>query len=77
MSIPNRPLWKVPVMMKNESEHDIVMPQQCIIAELNAIQAILLQSPSSAESMPVRPELVLTLMVRPSVMNGKTVSQRC
>uniref|UniRef100_A0A3B1JYN6 Gypsy retrotransposon integrase-like protein 1 n=1 Tax=Astyanax mexicanus TaxID=7994 RepID=A0A3B1JYN6_ASTMX len=57
MSIPSRSYQKVPVMLKNESGHDIVMPQKCIIAELNAVQALLPQPSRSAESESVSPEL--------------------
>lgn len=44
-------LWphKLPVVLSNESDHDIVIPAKCTIAEVSAYQTILLKEHSIAK----------------------------
>lgn len=41
IDLPSRQLGKLPVVVSNESEHDITIPAKTVIAELSAIQTIL------------------------------------
>uniref|UniRef100_A0AAR2JKB7 Gypsy retrotransposon integrase-like protein 1 n=1 Tax=Pygocentrus nattereri TaxID=42514 RepID=A0AAR2JKB7_PYGNA len=46
IDVPSQPPYKVSVMLKNESERDIVIPPKCILAELSVIQTVLSQQQS-------------------------------
>ena len=41
VDLPNRRSGGLPVVVSNESEHDIIIPAKSVIAELSAIQTIL------------------------------------
>lgn len=46
VDIPLQRPYKLPVVISNESDHDIVIPAKCAIAEISAYQSILLQEHS-------------------------------
>ena len=41
VDLPTKQPYKVPVVLTNESEHDVIVPQRCIIGEINAFQGVL------------------------------------
>lgn len=49
LNIPTRSPCRLPVVISNASEHDITIPAKSVIAELNAIQAILPHKQSATE----------------------------
>lgn len=46
VDIPQQRPYKLPVVISNESDNDIVIPAKCAIAEISAYQSILLQEHS-------------------------------
>lgn len=44
--LPQLRPYKLPVVISNESDHDIVIPAKCTIAEISAYQTILLNEHS-------------------------------
>lgn len=59
VDIPQQRPYKLPVVISNESDHDIVIPAKCAIAEISAYQSILLQEHSvvkQSEPLPKSPE---------------------
>uniref|UniRef100_A0A3B3R4V1 Gypsy retrotransposon integrase-like protein 1 n=1 Tax=Paramormyrops kingsleyae TaxID=1676925 RepID=A0A3B3R4V1_9TELE len=41
VSLPNRRPWHLSVMLKNETEHDIVIPPKTVLADVNAVVRVL------------------------------------
>lgn len=44
LTLPEKPSQKLPVVLRNESKHDIVIPAKSVIAEVHAMQEILPKS---------------------------------
>lgn len=40
VDLPNKQPYKVPVELTNESEHDVIVPQRCIIGEISSFQRV-------------------------------------
>lgn len=49
ISFPTQSPYKVPVVLRNETKHDIVLPLNCVIAELSVPQEITDTSPREQE----------------------------
>uniref|UniRef100_A0A3B1ISM8 Gypsy retrotransposon integrase-like protein 1 n=1 Tax=Astyanax mexicanus TaxID=7994 RepID=A0A3B1ISM8_ASTMX len=49
-NLPNKLQTKLPVLLKNESDHDIILTPKRVIAELHAVQQILTSAPSTRSS---------------------------
>ncbi|KAL7868508.1 hypothetical protein SRHO_G00098920 [Serrasalmus rhombeus] len=58
LTLPNKPQTKLPVMLKNESNHDIILTPKRVIAELHAVQQVLPSAPSTGSSVPNPPSPV-------------------
>lgn len=41
IDLPQKAPYKVPVVMTNELDHDVVIPQKCVIGEISAFQRVL------------------------------------
>lgn len=41
LTLPTRAPYRLPVVLTNETQHDILLPQRSVLAELNAIQEVL------------------------------------
>ena len=59
IDLPAKQPYKVPVVITNESAHDITIPQRCVIGELSAFQRVLSQehsglSPESPQKLDQR-----------------------
>lgn len=44
ITLPKHSPFKVPVSLKNETDHDIILPRNCILAELSVPQRIISDS---------------------------------
>lgn len=55
VDLPNNQSCKLPVVVSNESEHDITIPAKSVIAELCAIQTVLSHKQSVSESSGCEP----------------------
>lgn len=61
LSLPDNPSQKLPVVLRNESEHDIIVPAKSVIAEIHALQEVVSskQNPTDrahSDSLPKSPE---------------------
>lgn len=59
LTLPTRAPYRVPVVLTNETQHDILLPPRSVLAELNAIQQVLpivketkTEDPSADQSEP-------------------------
>nr|XP_054593910.1 uncharacterized protein LOC129160869 [Nothobranchius furzeri] len=65
---PRRP-YKVPVRIYNESDHDVVIPPKCIIAQMNTYQTICSKQLSAAGSAEPSQEPLETKTLPKSTLN--------
>ncbi|KAI5618057.1 hypothetical protein C0J50_22646 [Silurus asotus] len=58
LNLPQHPSRKVPVVIKNETEHDVIIPGKSVIADIHALQKVMshniVQSDCSASSVCVK-----------------------
>lgn len=47
ISLPEHGSHKIPVLLRNETEHDIILPTNCVIADLTVVDSIIKNHPSS------------------------------
>lgn len=49
----------LPVVLTNEADHDVIIPQRCIIAEINAMEFVLSsnRAVSKSDSQSIEPEM--------------------
>lgn len=52
VDLPFRRPYKIPVIISNESDHDIAIPPKCTIAQMHTYQAILSKQPSQKTAEP-------------------------
>lgn len=75
--LPKKMPYHLPVVLTNETEHDIAIPPRCTVAELHVVESLLPppNSPSDDEPLPVK-ELDFNLNFGESnyLKSGRTVS---
>lgn len=52
ISFPDSPFQRLPVVVQNESKHDIIIPAKSVIAEIHALQEVISCKQNPTDMMP-------------------------